>query len=153
MSLPTMLARRGRGAQSPGLPLKLVVLALLGLLIAAPLGKILFDTLQPDTIVAWRDVLVGRLSRNLFWLPLWNTLILGFGVATICVLGCAGLLYIGVQPPNDKALWITLGAVALTAIVWFAHERKAFAGPPSGVLSQERMAAIEKTEKVVGQTD
>jgi amino acid transporter len=74
-------------------------------------------------------------------------------VATICVLGCAGLLYIGVQPPNDKALWITLGAVAVTAIVWFAHERKAFAGPPSGVLSQERMAAIEKTEKVVGQTD
>jgi amino acid transporter len=74
-------------------------------------------------------------------------------VATICVFGCAGLVYIGVQPPNDKALWITLGAVALAAIVWFGYERKAFAGPPTGVLSQERMAAIEKTEKVVGQAD
>jgi amino acid transporter len=74
-------------------------------------------------------------------------------VAAICVLGCAGLVYIGVQPPNDKALWITLGAIALTAIVWFGYERRSFAGPPSGVLSQERMAAIEKAEKVVGQND
>jgi len=72
-------------------------------------------------------------------------------VAVVCVLGCAGLVYIGVQPPNDKALWIMLGVVVLTTLVWFGYERKSFAGPPSGVLSQERMVAIEKAEKVVGQ--
>jgi amino acid transporter len=74
-------------------------------------------------------------------------------VAALCIVGCAGLLYIGVQPPNDKALWITLGAVALTAIVWLGHERKYFKGPPQGVLSQEQMAEIEEAEKAVGQAE
>ena len=72
-------------------------------------------------------------------------------VAAICVLWCAGLLYIGVQPPNDKALWIILGAVALTAIVWFVHERKHFAGPPRGVLTLERENEIAAAEKAVGE--
>ncbi|HMX94537.1 MAG TPA: amino acid permease, partial [Elusimicrobiota bacterium] len=39
-------------------------------------------------------------------------------IAALCVLGCAGILFIGVQPPNTKALWIILGALALTAVVW-----------------------------------
>ena len=141
MSLPTLLARRGRGAQSPGLPLKLVVLALLGLLIAAPLGKILFDTLQPDTIVAWRDVLVGRLSRNLFWLPLWNTLILGFGVATVCVLVGGFLAWLVVM--TDVPFRRTIGLMATlpfmipsfaTALAWGSLFRNARVGGQVGFL-------------------
>lgn len=74
-------------------------------------------------------------------------------VATICVLWCAGLLYIGVQPPNDKALWIILGAVGLTAAVWFAYERKHFVGPPSGVLTLERQTEIAAAEQAVGENE
>lgn len=72
-------------------------------------------------------------------------------VAAICVLWCATLLYIGVQPPNDKALWITLGAAGLTAIVWFAYERRHFVGPPRGVLTLERQTEIAAAEKAVGE--
>jgi len=74
-------------------------------------------------------------------------------VAAICVLWCAGLLYIGVQPPNDKALWIILGALALTALVWFAHERKHFVGPPRGLLTLERKNEIAAAERAVGENE
>ena len=36
---------------------------------------------------------------------------------------CMGLIiYIAVQPPNDKVLWITLVFLVITAIVWFLFE-------------------------------
>lgn len=64
-------------------------------------------------------------------------------IAALCVLGCAGVIFIGVQPPNDKALWITLGSFALTAVVWFASERRNFQGPPAGLLATAEPAASE----------
>jgi iron(III) transport system permease protein len=71
---------------SPGGIPKLAALAILLVLIAAPLAKITLATLQPDTIAAWSEVTVGRLSANLLWRPLTNTLVIGFGVASGCVL-------------------------------------------------------------------
>ncbi len=61
-------------------------------------------------------------------------------VAAICVLGCVFFAIIGVQPPNDKALWITLAAFVLTGGCWFGFERFRFRGPPeqeSGIGNQE----------------
>lgn len=72
-------------------------------------------------------------------------------VATLCVLGCIVLIYIGVQPPNNGALGITLGALLLTAVIWFGFERKHFQGPPQGVMIQQRQAAIEDAERAVGE--
>jgi amino acid transporter len=51
-------------------------------------------------------------------------------VAAVCVLGCAFFVLIGVQPPNEKALWTTLTAFLLTGACWFGFERKRFRGPP-----------------------
>jgi amino acid transporter len=51
-------------------------------------------------------------------------------VAGTCVLGCIFFVVIGVQPPNEKALWITLTAFILTGVCWFGFERKRFRGPP-----------------------
>jgi amino acid transporter len=59
-------------------------------------------------------------------------------VAVICVLGCALVLAIGVAPPNEKALPITLGALLLTLVVWFGGLRKVFQGPPAAVLGDEK---------------
>ncbi len=48
---------------------------------------------------------------------------------------CVGMiLYIGVQPPNDAALNITLGFLLITAVVWFGFERRRFKGPPNAKL-------------------
>jgi amino acid transporter len=71
-------------------------------------------------------------------------------IAAVCVLGCALLLVIGVQPPNDKALWVTLGALVLTVVIWFGRLRHSFQGPPQGRLIQERQAEIVAAEQAVG---
>jgi amino acid transporter len=59
-------------------------------------------------------------------------------VAVVSVAWCALLLVIGVQPPNGEALWLGLGALAATALVWFGWERRRFAGPPSAVQAARR---------------
>ncbi|CAN5229778.1 amino acid permease [soil metagenome] len=51
-------------------------------------------------------------------------------LAAVCLLGGIGIYLIGVQPPNDKALWITIGACVLLAVIWFAFTRRTFSGPP-----------------------
>jgi amino acid transporter len=68
-------------------------------------------------------------------------------LAVICGLGAVFFLVIGVQPPNDKALWIVLGAAVLTALYWFAIERYRFAGPPQGLLDCHRQPEIAVGEK------
>jgi amino acid transporter len=55
-------------------------------------------------------------------------------LAVICLLAVAFLLVIGVQPPNEKALWIVLGSWALTGVIWLGYMRHHFEGPPKGVL-------------------
>jgi hypothetical protein len=51
-------------------------------------------------------------------------------LAGVCVIGGIGLFVIGVQPPNDKALWIVLGMAGLLVLLWFGYVRRRFAGPP-----------------------
>jgi F0F1-type ATP synthase membrane subunit b/b' len=61
------------------------------------------------------------------------------------------IIYIAVQPPNDKVLWITLAFLVLTAIIWFLFENKRFQGPPIGDMIKKRQAAILAAEKAVGE--
>jgi hypothetical protein len=72
-------------------------------------------------------------------------------LAIASVLGCALLIFTSVQPPNDKALVITLIAAAVTAALWFGLEHRRFQGPPQGVMIQTRQAAIAAAERAVGQ--
>lgn len=57
-------------------------------------------------------------------------------LSVISILACGLILLIGVQPPNEKNLWIVASALALTAVVWFGYERSHFRGPPPGVLER-----------------
>jgi len=52
-------------------------------------------------------------------------------LAVVAVLGCSFLIVIGMQPPNEQAVWIVGGSVVVLAIVWFAFERRRFKGPPA----------------------
>lgn len=73
-------------------------------------------------------------------------------VAVLCILIAALIFYVGVQPPNDKALWITLVFLAVTAVVWFGLENRRFRGPPVGEAIRQRQAEIRAAEAAVGET-
>ncbi len=57
-------------------------------------------------------------------------------LALVAVAGCAGLLVIGMQPPNEIAGWIVLGMTAGLAIAWWGGVRRIFPGPPRQLLEQ-----------------
>ena len=60
-------------------------------------------------------------------------------LAVLCVLGCAGLIVIGLQPPNDIAVWVVGGSILVLAVIWFGYKRWHFPGPPAEILLQLRV--------------
>ncbi len=58
-------------------------------------------------------------------------------VAVFAVGGVAVLVWIGVQPPNEKALVVTLAAVGLLGVAWWAGVRRIFRGPPAMSIAAE----------------
>jgi amino acid transporter len=52
-------------------------------------------------------------------------------MACISVLGVCLLIWIGIQPPNQKALSVTVITVGLLVTVWWLGIRKVFRGPPA----------------------
>lgn len=82
----------------------------------------------------------------------WNMGINTFKVvAILSILAMAMLFYIGIQPPNDYALQITLGFIIVSLILWFAFEDKRFRGPPIGDEIKHRQAEIAATEAKFGE--
>ena len=71
--------------------------------------------------------------------------------AVLAIAAMVLIFVIGIQPPNDNALWITLGFLVLTAAVWFGFERKRFRGPPIGDAIARRQAEIRAAESAVGE--
>ncbi|SOE73226.1 amino acid/polyamine/organocation transporter, APC superfamily [Burkholderia sp. OK233] len=52
-------------------------------------------------------------------------------IATLAVLGGAVLVYVGIQPPNQKVLYISLALILVMALFWYVlGVRNRFAGPP-----------------------
>ncbi len=51
-------------------------------------------------------------------------------LAAVSVLGCAALVVIGMQPPNEKAAYVVGGMIVALVVAWFAGARKRFPGPP-----------------------
>lgn len=77
-------------------------------------------------------IALGGLAYGSTWTKMgpWNMGPVFRLVALLVTLSAALILFLGVQPPNDKALQITLAFLALTAVVWFGFERRRFKGPP-----------------------
>jgi amino acid transporter len=72
-------------------------------------------------------------------------------VAVLSILSAILIFFIGIQPPNDWALWITVGFLVLTGIIWLVFERRRFKGPPIGDMIAKREAEILAAEKAVGE--
>ncbi|NNM60774.1 MAG: amino acid permease [Steroidobacteraceae bacterium] len=81
----------------------------------------------------------------------WNVGRAGFSVfAVLSIAGMALIFIVGVQPPNELALNVTIGFLIVTAIVWFAFERHRFQGPPVGRMIAVRQAEIAAAEADLG---
>ena len=53
-------------------------------------------------------------------------------VAVLAVIGGGVLVFAGIQPPNEKVLYVTIAMLIVMAIFWFVFgENKRFKGPPS----------------------
>lgn len=53
-------------------------------------------------------------------------------VAVLAVLGGAFLIFVGVQPPNEKVLYVTIAMLVVMGVFWFLFgEKKRFKGPPA----------------------
>ncbi len=66
--------------------------------------------------------------------------------ARLSIIGMIVIFYIAIQPPNDKVLYITIGFIVLTAVLWFGFENRRFQGPPIGDQIAKRQAAITAAE-------
>jgi amino acid transporter len=74
-------------------------------------------------------------------------------VAFLVLLASIFIFVVGIQPPNNKALWFVLGFFALTAVVWFGFESRRFEGPPIGDKIQKMQKDIAAAEKSFGAGD
>lgn len=72
-------------------------------------------------------------------------------VGLLVILAMVAIFIIGVQPPNQWALYITVGFLALTAVIWVLFEQRRFKGPPIGDEVAKRQAEIAAAEKAVGE--
>jgi amino acid transporter len=111
-----------------------VIFLFLSFTVPITLGLIAWGTPKWDRMGPWD---MGRAVFSLF--------------AVLSVLAMILIFVIGIQPPNDWALYITVGFFILTAIVWFAFEKRRFQGPPLGEIIAARQAAIAAAEQAVGE--
>jgi amino acid transporter len=74
-------------------------------------------------------------------------------LAVVSIIGCVGLIVIGMQPPNEKAAYAVLGSVVALAILWYAVARWKFPGPPHGKMTLQQVEAIQAAEIAVHEID
>jgi amino acid transporter len=70
-------------------------------------------------------------------------------VGALAIIGCGVLIFAGVQPPQEKVLYLIIAMVVVMVIVWFAGVRNSFQGPPVGDEIKKRQAAIAEAEKAM----
>lgn len=73
-------------------------------------------------------------------------------LAVVSVLGCIGLIVIGMEPPNEKAAYAVLYTLIALAILWFAVSKRHFPGPPHGIMTAKQVEAIKAAEAAVHET-
>lgn len=72
-------------------------------------------------------------------------------IAVLAVLGGGVLAFVGFQPPYELVGEVLAGAIVLLIVIWFAFERKRFAGPPlTPEAVKARQAEIAREEAALG---
>ncbi|CCV05458.1 Amino acid permease-associated region [Mesorhizobium metallidurans STM 2683] len=112
-----------------------VIFLFLSFIVPIVLGMLAWGTPKWDKMGPW------NMGKGMFML-----------FAFLSIVSMILIFIVGIQPPNDWALYITVGFLILTAIVWFGFERARFRGPPLGDIIAARQAAIKAAEQAVGET-
>jgi amino acid transporter len=96
-------------------------------------------------------VIAGLFTYGKTWTKMgpWDMGPLYRVIGVLVILAIALVFYLGVQPPNDAALTITLAFFGLTAVVWFGFESRRFKGPPVGDEVAKRQEKIEAAERAL----
>ena len=72
--------------------------------------------------------------------------------AVLSIIAMVLIFVLGIQPPNEWALYITGGFLVLAGAIWFGLENRRFKGPPIGAEVAARQAEIVLAERAVGET-
>ncbi|PNY83005.1 amino acid permease [Deinococcus koreensis] len=90
-------------------------------------------------------IVLGLFAYGRSWTNMgpWNLGPLFRVVAALVGVAVVMIFVIGIQPPNAKALPITLIFLGLTAVVWFGLERRRFLGPPNTEAIRARQAELD----------
>jgi amino acid transporter len=94
-------------------------------------------------------IALGLLAHNRTWTKMGPWHIGGWyrPLAVVAVLGCIGLIIIGMQPPNEIAVWIVAAMLLGLLGLWFGYMQRHFPGPPAEVLLQLRSIESWATEQ------
>jgi amino acid transporter len=70
-------------------------------------------------------------------------------LGVVSVVGCLGLIVIGMQPPNGRAVYVVGGMTLWLFAYWFARAQYVFAGPPHGVLRMHEDGRSEAHQSTI----
>ena len=73
-------------------------------------------------------------------------------LAVLSVAGCAALIVIGMQPPNERSVWVVGGTALVLAAAWFGVARHRFPGPPQAALDELRKRSRESPFRKLAST-
>ncbi|WP_037161411.1 ABC transporter permease [Rhodococcoides fascians] len=118
------------------------VIAVLALLVAAPLTGLISRTLDADSDGVWGEVFASPLSENLLWRPLGNSLMVGLGVGLLSTLLGAFLAWVVIMSdiPGKRIIGVlatipfALPSFAI-ALAWESVFRNERLGGTPGLLS------------------
>jgi amino acid transporter len=72
-------------------------------------------------------------------------------IAVLAVIGGGVLAFVGFQPPYELVGEFLAGAIVLLIVIWFAFEKRRFAGPPlTPEAVKARQAEIAREEAALG---
>ncbi|SLM93009.1 ABC transporter permease [Brevibacterium yomogidense] len=134
--------RRPLAMPGPTVVLAWGTLAVLAVLVIAPLVGLLNTTFAADGRDAWGDVFASRISENLLWRPLGNSLLMGVATALLSTIVGGFLAWVVVMTdlPGRKILGVlatipfALPSFAL-ALAWESVFRNDLVGGSVGVLA------------------
>lgn len=122
--------------------LAISTLAIVTVLVIAPLSGLVATTLRAENIHHWGDVFNSALSENLLWRPLLNSIVLGIGTALLSTLVGGFLAWVVVMTniPGRKAIGFlamipfALPSFAL-ALAWESTFRNNLIGGSQGLIA------------------